>query len=176
MMVRPMAVGDGSASHSLGWRFLLLFAAIYVALYLGYSAIPDALLRDHFYYYGIVCPSKVLINWLSPKEHAMGQHNGLTSPGVNLLIVRGCDGSGVMFLLIAAIVAYRAALTHMLLGIAGAVTLIYVLNQIRIVALFFVESHRPSWFMPIHVYLVPTLMVLCGALYFAAWTSRPARR
>ena len=171
-----MAVGDGSASHSLGWRFLLLFAAIYVALYLGYSAIPDALLRDHVYYYGIVCPSKLLINWMSPAEHAMGQHNGLTSPGVNLLIVRGCDGSGVMFLLIAAIVAYRAALTHMLLGIAGAVTLIYVLNQIRIVALFFVESHRPSWFMPIHVYLVPTLMVLCGALYFAAWTSRPARR
>lgn len=171
-----MMAGDGSASHFLGWRFLLLFVAIYVALYLGYSAIPDALLRDHLYYYGIVCPSKVLINWLAPEEHAMGQHNGLTSPGVNLLIVRGCDGSGVMFLLIAAIVAYRAAMTRMLLGIAGAVLLIYLLNQIRIVALFFVESHRPSWFMPIHVYLVPTFMVLGAALYFAAWTSRSAPR
>src|ERR1700744_3516994 len=88
--------------------FLVLFAAIYLALYLGYSAVPQPLLDEGFYHYGIVCPSRVLINWLAPGDRVLGLHNSLTSPTANLAIVRGCDGSGVIFLLMAAIVALRA--------------------------------------------------------------------
>ena len=90
---------------------MFLFAATYVALYFDYCAVPDAVLRDNVYYYGIVHPSEAVINWLAPGEHAKGEHNGVTSPTVNLRIVRGCDGAGVMLLLVAAIIAYRAALT-----------------------------------------------------------------
>jgi exosortase family protein XrtM len=151
--------------------FLLIFAATYVILYLGYSAVPDALLRGYVYPYGIVGPAKTMIDWVAPNDHVTGEHNTLRSATVNLAIVRGCDGAGVIFLLIAAIIAVRVSLKHTLLGIAGAVAVIYVLNQLRIVTLYFVAARWPSWFTPVHIYFIPTLMILVGLLYFAVWAS-----
>jgi hypothetical protein len=40
-------------SSPLGWVFLLIFAATYLALYLGYSAVPDSVLREDIYFYGM---------------------------------------------------------------------------------------------------------------------------
>jgi exosortase family protein XrtM len=154
-----------------GWVFVLMFVATYVVLYLGYSVVPDAVLRDSVYYYGIVCPSKMMINWLAPSEHVIGVQNNLISATAKLSVVRGCDGSGIILLLVAAIIAYRANLKATLLGSLGAIALVYALNQLRIVALYFVNVHEPAWFMPIHVYFIPTLMILVGALYFAIWAA-----
>ena len=153
--------------------FLTLFAAIYLALYLGYCAIPQSVLNEDIYHYGIVRPAKTLINWLSPRDHVQGHHNGLTSPTANLAVVRGCDGAGVLFLLLAAVVALRARLRHTLVGIAGALAVVYGLNELRIVVLYFVASREAAWFTPVHVYFLPTLMVLAGSLYFALWASYP---
>jgi exosortase family protein XrtM len=153
--------------------FIVFFLATYFLLYLAYSTVPDTILSDHVYYYGIVCPSKTMINWISPIEHAMGAGNSLTSATVNLSIVRGCDGSGVIFILVAAIVSVRTTVKKTLLGIVGAVTLVYVLNQLRIVAVYFILSRWPLWFTPMHVYFIPTLMILVGTIYFSAWAAYP---
>jgi exosortase family protein XrtM len=153
------------------WVFVLMFVATYVVLYLGYSAVPDAALRDSVYYYGIVRPSKMMIDWLAPSEHVIGVQNSLISATAKLSVVRGCDGSGVILLLVAAIIAYRANLKATLLGSLGAIALVYALNQLRIVALYFINVHEPAWFMPVHVYFIPTLMILVGALYFAVWAA-----
>jgi exosortase family protein XrtM len=152
--------------------FLLLFAVTYLILYVAYSAVPDALLRDHVYYYAIVAPAKAMIDLVAPNDHVMGEHNVLNSATVKLTIVRGCDSAGVIFLLMAAVIAVRASLKRTLLGIAGAMLVIYPLNQLRIVTLYFVAAHRISWFTAVHVYFIPTLMILAGVLYFAAWASR----
>jgi exosortase family protein XrtM len=136
--------------------------------------IPDEFLRNDVYFYGIVCPSRLLIHWLAPAEQVAGIENRIVSAGVQLSIVRGCDGSGVAFLLIGAICAARAALRRTVLGILGALALVYVLNQLRIVALFFIDGWRPSWFTPMHVYFIPTLMILLGTLYFALWSGPTA--
>ena len=154
--------------------FVVVFAAAYFTLYLGYCAVPDSVLRDRIYYYGIVSPSKTMINWLVPAEHVIGVQNRLESPTANLDIVRGCDGSGVVFLLIAAIVALRAPLRRSLLGVISAIALVYVLNQLRIVTLYFVQSRAPAWFTPVHVYFVPTLMILVATIYFAIWAAHGA--
>lgn len=158
----------------LSASFIALFTGIYTVLYLGYSMIPDEFLRDDVYYYGIVCPSRLLIHWLAPALEVVGVQNRILSPGVQLSIVRGCDGSGVAFLLIGAICAVRAGLRRTALGIVGALFLVYVLNQLRIVTLFFIDGWRPSWFTPLHVYFIPTLMILLGTLYFALWSAPAA--
>lgn len=147
----------------------MLFVAVYCVLYLCYSAIPDSILRDNVYFYGIVRPSEALINWLAPAEHVVGTQNRLLSATVRLNIVRGCDGAGVLFLLLAAMLAYRARLATTVLGIVGAVLLVYALNEMRVVALYFIDSHWPEWFLPMHLYFIPTLMILVGAVYFALW-------
>jgi len=40
---------------------------------------------------------------------------------------------------------------------------------VRISALYFVIAYYPTWFLLVHVYLAPTLMVMVGCGYFAWW-------
>jgi exosortase family protein XrtM len=161
-----------SPGTGIQWRFLTLFAAIYCAFYLGYSVVPDEVLRERVYYYGIVCPARAVIHWVAPADLVVGQHNYLRSAGAQLNIVRGCDGAGVIFLLAAAILAFRARWRATLGGLVGAVALIYTLNLTRIVVLYFVNVHLPAWFTPVHVYLIPTFMILVGTVYFALWAAQ----
>jgi exosortase family protein XrtM len=166
---------SAAAQKPLAWGFVALFAAAYIVLYLGYSAVPDSFLRDKIYFYGIVNPSRTIIHWVAPGEPVTAVQNRLESPSGSLDIVRGCDGSGVVFLLVAAIIAMRDHLRHTLLGIIGGIALIYLLNQLRIVTLYFVHARWPGWFTAMHAYFIPTLMVLVATIYFAAWATRGAR-
>ncbi|MDR3415762.1 MAG: exosortase family protein XrtM [Nevskia sp.] len=158
----------------MNWTFALVFATTYIVLYVAYSLIPDSWLADFVYNIGIVGPAKVVVNGLAPTEHTVGVHNRLESARATLSIVRGCDGSGVIFLLIAAIVAYRSSWKRTLLGLLGAVMLISLLNLIRIVVLYFIQAYHAPWFESMHVYFIPTATILLGTLYFALWTARVA--
>jgi exosortase family protein XrtM len=148
-----------------------LFVAGYISLYVGYVLLPDALLRQDIYYYGVTLPAQYMIDWLTPGEHVRAFENHLHSPRTDLLIVRGCDGANVAFLLVAAIIARRSALRATLLGLLGAVILVYVINEVRIAVLFFVSAYRPPWFVLVHVYIIPSFMILIATVYYAAWTA-----
>ena len=159
---------------SRSWPFALIaFVSIYVLLYWGYMRIPNEVLGYTVYYWGIVWPGAALINLLSSTDavHAVG--NRIESSRVVLEIVRGCDGAGVLFLLIAAILAVRGSLRRVLAGLAGAVLFVYLLNQLRIVVLYFATRGQADWFVPLHSFVFPTLFVLLALAFFALW-SRPA--
>ena len=151
---------------------LILFAAIYTLLYWGYMRIPDQTLGQTVYYWGIVWPGAALVNLLSGAEPVRAVVNRIESSGAILEIVRGCDGAGVLFLLIAAILAVRGPLRRVLWGLAGAVVFVYLLNQLRIVVLYFATRSKGDWFVPLHSYIFPTLFVVLALAFFAIW-SRP---
>ncbi len=156
-------------------RFLLLFACGYALLYWAYWLVPDAVLRDSLYPVAILRPCADLINLVFPVE-AVGVTAGmLVSPQASLEVVRGCDGSGMLFLIVAAIMAFPSAWRARLAGLCGALLLVHALNTARIVLLYFAAAYRESWFLPLHTYLVPTLFVLGGGLYFAWWAARQHR-
>lgn len=154
----------------IGWKFPVLFALCYVTMYASYALVPEAVLHDEVYHYLIVYPAKSLLDWIVSDEHVVAFRNCLQSAHANLMVVRGCDGAGVLFLLIAAIIACRAPGIATLRGIAGATILIYVINELRIVALFLVDVYHPAWFTPTHVYVIPLLMIGIGTFYFGTWS------
>lgn len=173
-------VTTGQPAHGAGarrepWVFLLIFVSLYCVLYIGYSALPDELLRERLYLHLITQPAQWIINAVAPTEHVHAAANQLRSAGARFNIVRGCDGAGFYFMLVAAIVAYRQRLRRTLLGILGACTIVYLVNELRIVALYFLAAHRPDYFTSAHVYFIPTLMILVSVLYFAGWSSVPLR-
>lgn len=157
------------------WLFVLVFAGGYALFHSLYFLIPDRMLREQIYHFGIVASAAEVINLVAPAEQVTGKHNRLSSPRAVLEIVRGCDGSGVIFLLVAAILALAAPWTHKGAGVAGAVALIYLLNQLRIIGLYFVAAYRPAWFTPLHTYWVPTLFIMIACAYFAWWSTRATR-
>lgn len=158
------------------WLFLLLFAAIYGLLHFAYFQIPDEVLRDVVHYHGLVKVSAGLIDLLAPVEHVAALQNHIISPLANLEVVRGCDGSGAMFLIVAAVLAFPASVVRKLVGIAASLALMYVLNLVRIVSIYFVVAYYPAWFLPAHTYFAPTLIVLLGCLFFAWWALWATRR
>lgn len=162
----------GATAPSRPWMFLLMFPAIYGVLHFGYFALPENILRQGVHYFGIVLPAATLLNVFAPNDGVFAQAGSLHSARASLEIVRGCDGAGVMFLLVAAIIASRAGMKHKLLGILTGTALIYLLNELRIIGLYFVIVHRNTWFGPLHNYFVPMLMIACTVLFFFWWTSR----
>ena len=52
--------------------------------------------------------------------------------------------------------------------LAGA-TLVYLLNQARIIILYFVVAYRPDWFTPLHTYYIPTFLIVVVCIFFASW-------
>jgi exosortase family protein XrtM len=160
-----------------GW-FLLQFVFIYTVLDVLYFSMPDRVLRDVVHYYGIVAPGAELIKLVSPSEQVVAIQGSLQSPHVTLNIVRGCDSAGVAFLLIAAVVAFSAGWKKKLAGILGALALTYLLNEVRVVGLYFAASYRNDWFGILHSYLVPAFVIALSSIFFAwwaAWSSSPQR-
>jgi exosortase family protein XrtM len=165
-------IGAGPTRRTQGpVRFLLFFVACYVALEVGYLLIPDTLLAA-LYHYVILIP----VVWLttpfygSDGLHAAG--NTLLSGHVALTVVRGCDGAGFLFLLIAAIVSTEAVWKRKWLGCLLAAALVYLVNEFRLAALYAVERVRPDWFSIVHVYVLPLLLITLSTLFFMTWLQR----
>jgi exosortase family protein XrtM len=164
----PLSNGD--------WRFLLLLSALYGLFEFGYFLVPDPVLREVLHARAIAAPAAAAIEWLSPAEGVSAADGGLVSSTAALRIVRGCDGAGVAFLLVAAVLAFPAArATHRAAGVAGALALTYVLNEARVVILYFVASRRPDWFTPAHDYVLPASIILLCGLAFSAWVAWNSR-
>jgi exosortase family protein XrtM len=162
-----------SNSHRISrfneWLQFILFVGCYALLNYGYFKIPDDLFMKVIYYHGVVTICADLINMFAPMEQVLAQHNHLLSVKANLEIVRGCDGAGVLFLVVSAIIAFPSTGRRKLIGLLLGIGLIYLLNLLRISILYFVIAYQPDWFQLVHVYLAPTLMVLVGCCYFAWW-------
>jgi exosortase family protein XrtM len=148
-----------------------MFAGIYGLLEVLYFAVPDDFLRDVVYHRGIVAVSADIIQLATPHEPVVANANKLQSGTIALEIIRGCDGAGVGFLLISAIVTFPAPLSRKLAGGLAAIALAFVLNQARIVGLYYVIAYKKAWFVPIHVYFAPTLMIAVSCIFFAWWAA-----
>ena len=155
-------------------RFVAVFVALYAVLHALYFAIPDRVLRQVVHYYAIVAASAGLIKLAAPQEPVRALAGTVESPQASLSIVRGCDGAGVAFLLAAAVLAYPARKRRKLLGVAGALALAYLLNQLRVVGLYFVAAYRHDWFDLLPNFLVPTFIIVVCCVAFAWWASGSA--
>lgn len=151
------------------WLQFTLFVGCYVLLDYAYFKIPVDLFVNVIYYHGVVAICADLVNWLAPLEHVLAKQNHLLSAKADLEIVRGCDGAGVLFLVVSAVLVFPSGLKRKLLGLVLGIGLIYSINLLRIFALYFVIAYQPGWFQLIHTYVAPTLMVVMGCFYFAWW-------
>ena len=147
----------------------ILFIGCYMILNAAYFSIPFNLFSQLIYYHGVVMICADLINMITPLEQVVATQNHLISAKADLEIVRGCDGAGVLFLLISAIAVFPANFGRKLIGFGLGISLIYGINIMRICGLYFVISHHPEWLQLIHIYVAPTLMVVVGCIYFAWW-------
>ena len=75
-------------------------------------------------------------------------------------------GIVVMFLLVAAFAAVRMSGRRKLLGLGLGLALVFMLNQARILALFYAFRNERALFDTLHTTVLPAVLIAVVALYF----------
>ncbi len=151
-------------------RFILIASILYGVFHFAYHKVPDQVLSTKVYPAIIGKLAEKTINTITPDRNIRAINHSLISSKAKLNIVRGCDGSGVLFMLTAAIIGFGASLRKTVIGLALGITTVYAINQIRIVGLYYVIEYNRAWFPPLHTYYAPTLIILLVAAFFLFWT------
>lgn len=150
-------------------RLLAVFATVFFLLHLGYQAGRGTVLERTVIDLATVKPSVWLINKISGQEQVKAQGFSLVSPQARMSVLSGCEGTESMFLLIAAVLAFRSPWSRRLAGLTLGIMVVYLANQARIVALYFALRHDHALFAALHGYIAPTLIIAVGCSFYVWW-------
>ncbi len=158
-------------------RKIALFAVAFAALQLAWQSSTPLGWPHAYVARVIVPPAAFAINLITPSAHAHADGFRLLSPAGGLNIVAGCDGTEMLFLLIAAFAVaplrWRSRFAGMLVGLP----VIYLVNQVRILALFYSQLGASALFDAVHGLVAPTATIVFIAVYYYVWLNRaPAAR
>ena len=145
---------------------LIIFFGVFILLQWGWGEARDTWVERLVIHQATVKPATALVQALTPEIHAKSVAASIKAPGGGLNILNGCEGTEVMFLLVAAFAAVRMDWRHKLVGLATGLCLIFVLNQARILALFYAFRNDRTLFDLLHTTVLPALLVAAVALYF----------
>ena len=154
--------------HTL--RFVVAAAVLYGVFHFAYHKIDDDTLRTKIYPNLIGHPAAKVINTMTPDRNVRVRDNTISSNKAVLNIVRGCDGSGVWFMLMAAIIGFGAKFKQLLVGVVLGTLVVYLINQVRIIGLYYLIEWNRMYFPPVHTYYAPTLIIFLIAAFFLWWT------
>lgn len=122
------------------------FLGVFAILQWAWGESRDTWVERLVIHQGTVIPAAALVQWITPEVNARPVAASIKAPGGGLNILNGCEGTEVMFLLITAFAAVRLGWRRRLIGLGLGLALIFVLNQARILALFYAYGNERSLF------------------------------
>lgn len=156
-------------------RRIVVFLSIVAALNFMWGTAADTGIERLVIDQWIVKPATFLIDQVTPEIGVRAVRSSIAAPGGGLNIRAGCDGLDMLFLVIAAFLVaplrWRARLYGLLLG----VLIVYALNQVRILVLFYANRADKSLFDLLHTTALPLILIAFVAMYFYAWLAHDTR-
>lgn len=151
------------------WGSALLFLSVFFILQMSYDACRGSDF-EHFILGDLtVAPTAAVINFLTPAVHVKALGNQLIAPGGGITVLKGCEGTEIMFMLVAAFAAVVMPWRRRMTGLGLGILLVFCINQLRLVALFYVYRSEPALFNLLHGTVAPIVLILCVALYALYW-------
>jgi exosortase/archaeosortase family protein len=151
------------------------FIAVFVALQLCWQGVRGTAVERLVVHAGVVRPAAYAVNRITPRVHAGAEGSILRAPGGSLNVRNGCEGTEALFLLIAALSAAPLSWRARALGLLYGLPFVYLLNQARVVVLFYAYRANPASFDLLHGSVTPIALVLAVAVYFHAWLAHSVR-
>lgn len=155
---------------------MLLFLVVFSLLQWGWSACRDTWLERLVLHQATVVPAAALIRTLTPEIETLAAGASIKAPGGGLNILNGCEGTEILFLLVAALCAVRLGRRERLIGLGLGMLLVFVLNQARILALFYAYRSDRALFDALHNTVLPVVLVMLVTLAFYVFLHRHGRR
>lgn len=153
-------------------RFTVYFVTILAGLNLLYYLLTGTSVEDFILAVMTTKPPAFIINFLTPAEQVTVNGTELSSKYVTFSVVSGCEGMGGILLIISAVCAANVGFKGKLEGLLWGVSFIYVLNILRIVALYYVMRHFSNAFNFAHYFVGQTIIIVLGCAFFVVWISR----
>jgi exosortase family protein XrtM len=156
-------------------RFLIVLVAAFVTLQVAFLGAEGTRIEHWITHLGTVRAAATIINTVDPGSGVRADGPRLASPAVGLNVLRGCEGTELYFLWIAAVLAFPAAWSRRLPAIVAGLAAAWALNQLRVIGLFYVARDHHGWFALLHGYVAPVLLVLLLGLGFVWYVGRTPR-
>ncbi|MFA6956864.1 MAG: exosortase H [Thermoanaerobaculia bacterium] len=151
-------------------RFLVVFAAIIVSLYVIVAIRPvnDRVVEP---FTGLIAKATGgLLRLTGEQVEVRGVE--VRGPGASIAIENGCNGLEAIIVLAAAVCAFpapwRSRLTALVVGSIG----LQLLNLVRTTSLYLFLKYRPSLFEVLHTSVWQTILVVAAVIFFLVWSSR----
>ena len=168
------AYGTRIEPVAVTWR-AVGFVVTFSALQLAWQALGGSGLEHFVVHTCTVKPAALLANLLTPGAQASAAGYVLQAPGVRLNILNGCDGLEALFLVIAAFTVAPGDWRWRLGGMAVGIPVVFVVNQVRILALFYAFRSSSQLFDALHATVTPIAVVVLVCCYFYAWLAYASR-
>lgn len=104
-------------------------------------------------------------------EDAFATGRDINSPRFVLTIAHGCDAVQPTGLFLAAVLATPARLRAKLAGMIVGYVALFAINLVRIVSLYYIGVHWPSWFQVMHVDVWAVAFIMLSVVLWIAWAS-----
>ena len=87
-------------------------------------------------------------------------------------IVNECTAMIPMIILLCAVLAYPSGIKHKCLGLAIGLPILFLLNLIRVVSLFYIGIHFESFFETAHLLMWQPIMILAVIAIWLTWVQK----
>ena len=162
--------GGGRSGRFFAVRSIVLFLGVFVALVLGCGNFVYELSR------GTAVSTAAVLRCFGIEAKAFG--DVIYGPGVSLRIIGECTGFAPVAVLVAAVVCFPVRVRAKVVGVLAGVPAILVINQGRLLSLWFLETWQPGSLDFAHVYLWQPVMVVMTLAVWLVWlrASVPVER
>jgi exosortase family protein XrtM len=155
-------------------RRFLIGALVFIALQLTWQALNETPIAQAVVHDAVVVPASRLVNTLTPKVHSRAVDSKLMAPGGGLNIVNGCEGTEALFLVLAAFLVAPGPWRSRVMGFFLGLAVVFVVNELRILVLFYAYRYDHALFNPMHAIVTPIAVVLAIGFYFYVWIRKAA--
>ena len=86
-----------------------------------------------------------------------------------MTIFNGCNGLITSLIFVSGVLAFPARWPAKLIGVAGGLFAIQLINMVRIISLFYVGVFFPTYFNDAHIYIWQSVVILAGVGLWIGW-------
>jgi len=167
--------GDGPRQEIVLRRSLvastMMFLAVFVLAEIAWGVLRGSVVERWLIAEIMARPTAILANLLVPGVGAVASGAFVTAPAGKIEIVSACTGTELYSLLVAALAAFQLPWRSRGRGLVLGATFVLILNQARILALYYVHVAHGPLFDLLHGVILPMIMIAALSLAFAWWLS-----
>ena len=162
-----------ASTHREIVRFFLVFVIVLAAFsfILERDAVQQAFVSPHLTHVALLC-GKVL-NGIGTSCDVYG--SSITSSRFSVQVIKGCESIYATAMLWAALLAYPASWRWKLVGIVGGAVILFIVNILRVITMFYIGIYFPSLFDMVHVYAWQALFILLTLGVWLLWAAKASK-